>query len=74
MTADEGEDIETRIVYRDRWMRVREDAIRRRGGSTGVYGVVEPDFVVIVPFEDDGQLHLVQQFRCPVHGRPAHNG
>jgi ADP-ribose pyrophosphatase len=71
--ADAAADIETigtRIAYENRWMRVREDAIRRRDGSTGVYGVVEkPDFVVIVPVEDDGSLHLVQQFRYPVRGR-----
>jgi ADP-ribose pyrophosphatase len=66
-------DIETtgsRLVYENRWMRVREDAIRRRDGSTGIYGVVEKDdFVVIVPLHDDGSLHLVQQFRYPVGAR-----
>jgi ADP-ribose pyrophosphatase len=51
-------------------MRVREDAIRRRDGSSGIFGVVEkPDFVAIVPVEDDGFLYLVQQFRYPVQGR-----
>ena len=51
-------------------MRVREDAIRRRDGSSGIFGVVEkPDFVAIVPVEDDGRLYLVQQFRYPVQGR-----
>lgn len=60
----------SRIVYENRWMRVREDAIRRRDGGTGIYGVVEkPDFVVIVPREADGRLHLVQQFRYPVGAR-----
>ena len=51
-------------------MRVREDTIRRRDGSTGIYGVVaKPDFVVIVPVEDDGRVHLVEQYRYPVKGR-----
>lgn len=60
----------SRIVYENRWMRVREDAIRRRDGSAGIYGVVEkPDFVVVVPVEPDGSIHLVQQFRYPVGGR-----
>lgn len=60
----------SRVVYENRWMRVREDAVRRRDGSDGIYGVVEkPDFVVIVPMEEDGRLHLVQQFRYPVGGR-----
>jgi hypothetical protein len=49
----------TRVVHENRWMRVREDAIRRRDGSEGIYGIVEkPDFVVIVPVEDDGRIHL----------------
>ena len=62
MSADDSSDIETlgtRVVYENRWMRVREDAIRRRDGSEGIYGVVEkPDFVVIVPVEDDGHRGL----------------
>jgi ADP-ribose pyrophosphatase len=62
--------IATRVVYENRWMRVREDSIRRRDGSEGIYGVVEkPDFVVIVPLDDDGQIHLVQQYRYPVSAR-----
>jgi beta-phosphoglucomutase-like phosphatase (HAD superfamily)/8-oxo-dGTP pyrophosphatase MutT (NUDIX family) len=73
MSVDDGLDIETlgtRIVYENRWMRVREDAIRRRDGSGGIYGVVEkPDFAVIVPVEDDGRIHLVQQYRYPVQAR-----
>lgn len=59
----------TRVVYENRWIRVREDAIRRRDGSAGIYGVVEkPDFVVIAPV-DAGVVHLVQQYRYPVRGR-----
>ena len=44
MASEDDEDIVaigTRIVYENRWMRVREDAIRRRDGSDGIYGVVE---------------------------------
>jgi ADP-ribose pyrophosphatase len=68
-TAD-IETIATRVVYENRWMRVREDSIRHRDGSDGIYGVVEkPDFVVIVPVEQDQRLHLVQQFRHPVGAR-----
>jgi len=73
MAAGNNVDIETlgtRVVYENRWMRVREDAVRRRDGSEGIYGVVEkPAFVVIVPLEEDGGIHLVQQYRCPVGAR-----
>lgn len=60
----------SRIVYENRWMRVREDAIRRRDGSAGIYGVVEKDdFVVVVPVHADGSITLVQQYRYPVGAR-----
>lgn len=59
----------TRIVYENRWMRVREDSISRKDGSQGIYGVVEKsDFAVIVPV-GQGMIHLVEQYRYPVQGR-----
>jgi ADP-ribose pyrophosphatase len=59
----------SRIVYENRWMRVREDSIERQDGSLGIYGVVEKaDFAVIVPL-DNGVIHLVEQYRYPVQGR-----
>lgn len=67
--ADDIVTTSTRVVYENRWMRVREDAIVLRDGSTGIYGVVEKsDFVVVAAFEA-GRLHLVEQFRYPVRGR-----
>jgi len=60
----------TRVTYENRWMRVREDAIRRRDGSPGIYGVVEKDgFTLVVPIHDDGSVELVQQYRYPVGER-----
>lgn len=59
----------TRVVYENRWMRVREDSIERQDGSSGIYGVVEKaDFAVIAPIEN-GFIHLVEQYRYPVQGR-----
>ncbi len=59
----------TRTVYKNRWMRVREDEIERADGSDGIFGVVEkPDFALVIPREGDS-LHLVEQFRYPVSGR-----
>jgi len=59
----------SRLVYRNSWMTVREDALRRPDGSDGIYGVVDkPDFVLIIPVEGDG-FHIVEQYRYPVGGR-----
>lgn len=63
--------VSSREVYRNAWMTVREDAVRRADGSTGVYGVVDkPDFALVVPRDDEGGLWLVEQYRYPV-GRRA---
>lgn len=65
----EIETLSTRVVYRNNWMRVREDAIRRADGSEGLYGVVEKtNFALIVPFDGEG-FWLVEQFRYPVGRR-----
>lgn len=58
--------IDTKIVYENRWMKVKEDSIRRRDGSSGIYGFVDkPDFAMIVPFDGE-RLYLVQQYRYPI--------
>ncbi len=65
----EIETVESRVVYRNRWMQLREDKIRRQSGAEGIYGVVEkPDFVVIIPIQGE-HIHLVQQYRYPVGSR-----
>jgi ADP-ribose pyrophosphatase len=57
------------VVYRNKWMTVREDRILRSDGSPGLYGVVEkPDFAVIAAVEE-GRIHLVEQYRYPVGAR-----
>ena len=61
--------LSSEIVYRNKWMIVREDKIQRESGNKGVFGVVEkPDFVVIVPVQNDA-IYLVEQYRYPVKSR-----
>lgn len=61
--------LSSKIVYSNRWMRVREDTISRQDDSQGIYGVVEKaDFAVVAPFDGE-QLFLVQQYRYPVGAR-----
>ena len=69
MAEREIQTIDSRIVYQNRWMTVREDKIRRGNGAEGVFGVVDkPDFAVIVPLDQD-TIHLVEQYRYPVGER-----
>jgi 8-oxo-dGDP phosphatase len=47
-------------------MTVREDEVRRRDGSTGIYGVVDkPDYALVIPY-DGKRFRLVEQFRYPI--------
>ncbi len=59
----------TREIYRNPWMRLREDTVERSDGSTGVYSVVEkPHFAIVLPAEREG-FWLVEQFRHPIARR-----
>jgi 8-oxo-dGTP pyrophosphatase MutT (NUDIX family) len=61
--------VSTREVYRNRWLSVREDVVRRPDGSEGIYSVVDrPDYAVVIAAERDG-FHLVSQYRYPIRGR-----
>jgi len=58
--------LSSREVYRNRWMRVREDQIERSNGAPGIYGVVDKEpCAVIIPLDGDS-LYLVEQFRYTV--------
>jgi 8-oxo-dGTP pyrophosphatase MutT (NUDIX family) len=59
----------SREVYRNHWMRVREDEILRSNGERGIYGVVEKhDAAIILPI-DQGRVWLVEQFRYTIGER-----
>jgi 8-oxo-dGTP pyrophosphatase MutT (NUDIX family) len=58
--------LSTLEVYRNHWMRVREDEILRSNGELGLYGVVEKhDAAIILPI-DQGRVWLVEQFRYTI--------
>ncbi|MCD0453462.1 NUDIX hydrolase [Actinocorallia sp. API 0066] len=61
--------IDSKIVYQNPWMTVREDRIERPDGSSGIYGVVDkPDFALVIPAEAGG-FHMVEEYRYPIRRR-----
>jgi 8-oxo-dGTP pyrophosphatase MutT (NUDIX family) len=67
--ADAITRISSRLVYENRWLRLREDEVRRQDGSMGIYSVLErAEFAVVCPVQD-GMVHLVEQFRYPIGRR-----
>ena len=59
----------SREVYRNHWMRVREDKILRSNGVRGIYGVVEKHEAAIILPIDRGRVWLVEQFRYTIQER-----
>jgi 8-oxo-dGTP pyrophosphatase MutT (NUDIX family) len=64
--------ISTRIVYQNKWSRVREDVIEREDGVRGIYGVLDKDpACIVIPIEHTPEgdfLTLVHQYRYCVGG------
>ena len=59
----------TREVYRNHWLRLREDEILRSNGEKGIYGVVDKDDCAIILPIDNGRVWLVEQFRYTIQER-----
>lgn len=64
--------LSSRIVYQNKWARVREDIILRENGQEGLYGILDKDpACIVIPLEHTAEgdfLTLVHQYRYPVEG------
>ncbi|WP_082694012.1 NUDIX domain-containing protein [Mycobacterium lehmannii] len=60
------ERLASREVYRNNWMVLREDDIRRPDGSDGIYAVVDKPTYALVIARDGDRFRLVEQFRYPL--------
>jgi ADP-ribose pyrophosphatase len=57
----------SREVYRNPWIRVREDRIEWDAGSKALYGVVEvKPGVCVLPIHGDGRVVLVREFKYAI--------
>ena len=59
----------SRVVYENRWMRLREDTLERADGSPGLYAVVEKQAAALTIPVDGEDVILVEQYRYPVGAR-----
>jgi ADP-ribose pyrophosphatase len=59
----------SRVVYENRWMRLREDRTVLPDGSPGLYAVVEKAPSAVVIPRDGNHLWLVEQYRHPAGAR-----
>ena len=61
--------LSTREVYRNQWLRLREDRILRSNGKEGIYSVVDKDDCAIILPIENGHVWLVEQFRYTIQER-----
>jgi hypothetical protein len=51
--------LSSKVVYKNKWMTVREDIVERASGAEGLFGYVDkPHFAAIIALKDD-QIQLV---------------
>ena len=56
--------LSTKEIYRNDWMRLREDQVITPGGKQGIYGVVETSPAIgIIPVTETKETFLVGQYR-----------
>lgn len=56
--------LSTREIYKNKWMRLREDVAELPNGHTTIYGVCEfGECVGVLPFVDDQNVLMVRQYR-----------
>lgn len=54
-------------IYQNAWMKVREDKVIRPDGKDGIVGIVEMmNGVTVLPLDDEGYVYLVQQYRYTI--------
>jgi 8-oxo-dGTP pyrophosphatase MutT (NUDIX family) len=58
--------VSSKTVYKNPWMRVREDTVVTPTGGDGIYGLVESNnSVIITVLNDKNELYLVHTFSYP---------
>ena len=58
--------ISSKIVYQNKWMKVREDTVITPQGENSIYGVMESaDSVAIVAMNDENEIYITKNYRYP---------
>lgn len=59
--------VNSKIVYQNPWIKVREDSVVRPDGEKGIYGVLEKfPGVFIIALDKDNSVFLNEEYRYPI--------
>ncbi|GAB0107782.1 NUDIX hydrolase [Nocardia sp. JMUB6875] len=63
------ETVESREIYSNRWITLREDVVRQGDGEESIYAFIrKADFAVVIPWDGE-RFQLVEQYRYPLGRR-----
>ena len=55
--------LNTKIIYENPWIKVREDSVKRPDGTDGIFGVVEySPGVHVLPIDTEGKAILIREY------------
>ncbi len=59
--------IDSKVVYQNPWIKVREDKVIRPDKKSGIFGVVEQNMgVSVIPMDDKGNVYLTKEYKYAV--------
>ncbi|GAB4395367.1 MAG: hypothetical protein OHK0053_02570 [Microscillaceae bacterium] len=60
--------VQTRPIYENPWIRIKEDQVINPSGNPGIYGVVhfKNKAIGIIPLDGEGNTWLIGQYRYPL--------
>ncbi|KKR49765.1 MAG: NTP pyrophosphohydrolase including oxidative damage repair enzyme [Candidatus Curtissbacteria bacterium GW2011_GWA1_40_16] len=58
---------DSKTVYQNPWIKVREDKVIRPDGKNGIYGIVEMKHgISVLPIDNDGNVYLTREYHYAV--------
>ncbi len=59
--------LNSKIVYKNQWLQLREDTVIRPDGKRGKYGIVErPPANFIIALDQKGSIFFIKEYRYPI--------
>jgi 8-oxo-dGTP pyrophosphatase MutT (NUDIX family) len=59
--------LKSKIIYKNPWIKLREDVVVQPGGKKGIYAYLEKDTgAFIIAFNKDNFVYLTRQYRYPI--------
>lgn len=59
--------LSSKIVYKNQWLQLREDAVIRPDGKKGKYSIVErPPVNCVIALDQKGSIFFIREYRYPI--------